>query len=298
MTNHDATLPASVQAIDGPGGLPLLQVTNRHMRAVVSLQGAHLMSFVPTGGPDWLYLSPRAVFAPGQPIRGGVPLCWPWFGPDPLGLERPAHGFARLRRWALQGAADEADGSTRLTFGLTDDEASRALWPHAFTLTFTLHLGAMLGMALTTHNRGDQAFKLTQALHSYFAIDHIDTVQVLGLRGCRFIDKVPGTHPDGAPADDPLRITGRLDRVYQGVPERLRLLGAAGGGARVLCSEGSRTAVVWNPGAELASSVHDLGPDTHHRFVCVETANAGAEVLTLQPGERHRIGVTVTASAD
>ncbi len=296
MTERPAPA-ATWHTVDGPGGLPRLRVHNALARADISLQGAQLLSFQPHGQPDWLFLSPRARFEPGQAIRGGVPVCWPWFGPDPQDLGRPAHGFARQRLWALREAIDEADGATRLTLALCDDTATRALWPQAFELRLDIRIGHTLRLALTTRNTGDTAFTLTQALHSYFAVDHIDAVRVLGLEGCGFIDKRPGAPARGQATGEALRFDGRLDRIYQAVPERLHILGTAGGQRLALHSEGSRTAVVWNPGAALAADMADLGPGTHHRFVCVETANAGDESIVLPPGGWHRLSVDIAAPA-
>jgi glucose-6-phosphate 1-epimerase len=294
---HPPSPTAAVQTVEGPGGLPLLRVHNPLARAEVSLQGAQLLSFQPHGQPDWLFLSPRARFEPGQAIRGGVPVCWPWFGPDPLDQGRPAHGFARQRRWTLRGATNEADGATRLTLALTDDATTRALWPHAFELLLEIRVGSTLRLTLHSRNTGDTAFTLTQALHSYFAVDHIDAVRVQGLQGCGFIDKLPGAPARGQATDKALRFNGRLDRIYQAVPGHLQLLGAAGGQCLGLRSEGSRTAVVWNPGAELAASMADLGPDTHHRFVCIETANAGDDSITVPPHGVHHLSVEIAAQA-
>lgn len=297
MQHPDRPASATVRTVAGPGGQPVLEVNNPLAHAQVSLQGAQLLSFQPHGQPDWLFLSPRARFEPGQPIRGGVPVCWPWFGPDPDALDRPAHGFARQRPWSLRQSANDSDGTTRLTLALSDDPSTRALWPHAFELRLDIRVGRTLRLSLSTRNTGDTAFTITQALHSYFAVDHIDTVRVLGLEDCGFIDKLPGAPTQGQATGEALRFNGRLDRIYQPAPERLHILGAAGGQRLELRSEGSRTAVVWNPGAELAATMADLGPDTHQRFVCVETANAGDDTLTLPPGGQHRLTVEIAAPA-
>lgn len=297
MQHPDRPASATVRPVAGPGGLPVLEVNNPLARAQVSLQGAQVLSFQPHGQPDWLFLSPRARFEPGQPIRGGVPVCWPWFGPDPGAQGRPAHGFARQRPWTLRQSADDSDGTTRLTLALSDDDATRALWPHAFELRLDIRVGRTLRLSLSTRNTGDTGFTITQALHSYFAVDHIDTVRVLGLEGSGFIDKLPGAPAQGQATGEALRFSGRLDRIYQPAPERLRILGAAGNQCLDLRSEGSRTAVVWNPGAELVATMADLGPHTHQRFVCVETANAGDDTITLPPGGQHRLTVEIAAQA-
>lgn len=293
MPHPPAPLPPTTRVVTGRGGLTELHIHNRHARAVVALQGAQLLSFQPPGQPDWLFLSPSAVFAPGQPVRGGVPVCWPWFGPDPQRRGRPSHGFARQSPWTLRHAFDDPDGRTLLELELTDNDTTRALWPHRFRLRLEIRIGPTLSLALTTRNTGDSHLTLTQALHSYFAVDQLDQARVLGLDGLAFVDQVPGADPQGAPDSGPLAFNGRLDRVYPQAPPRLRLDGAAGGASLVLDSEGSRTAVVWNPGAALAATMADLGPGAHAGFVCLETANAGDDVVTLSPGAEHRLAVTV-----
>lgn len=289
------SLPPTVQIVTGPGGLPQLHIATPLLQARVSLQGAQLLSFQPRGQSDWLFLSPRAVFAPGQPVRGGIPVCWPWFGPDPGQLGRPAHGFARDRLWTWREAQTEPDGTLQLGFVLHDDDSTRALWPHRFELALTLRLGKTLSLALNTRNTGDNPFEITQALHSYFAVEHIDTVRVCGLQGCHYLDKVAGAPSPGPEPAAELRFEDRLDRIYQDVPTPLALLGSTIGRPLSLHSEGSRTAVVWNPGEALADRMADLGPGTHHRFVCVETANAGSEVIRLAPGQTHRLAVHIHA---
>lgn len=282
--------------VEGPGGLPLLDVGNPLGRARISLQGAQVLEFRPTGGPDLLFVSPKAVFAPGQPIRGGVPVCWPWFGPDPLGLGRPMHGLARTRPWALRSSAPTPDGGTQVVLGLVDDAATRALWPHAFDLELAVSVGRHLRLALTTRNTGDTPLSITQALHSYLAVGDIAEVEVLGLDGCSYIDKVAGP---GAPRPrqvGPVRFTGEVDRVYQAVPAELVVRDHAGARRVELRSEGSRTAVVWNAGADKAATIADLGAPAHRGYVCVETANAGDEVVSLPPGAQHRMAVELSAA--
>jgi glucose-6-phosphate 1-epimerase len=286
----------ALHTLDGPGGLPTLPIANRHASARLLLQGAQLLGYRPADGPELLFVSPNAVYAPGQAVRGGVPVCWPWFGPDPDGRGQPAHGFARNRVWALRGATTTDDGATELRLGLSDDAETRALWPHAFDLELQLTVGPMLRLALTTRNTGDSAFTFTQALHSYFAVGDIAATQVLGLDGCGCIDKLAG----GArvpPVPGPVRFDGPVDRIYQRVPPTLQVLDTAGGRRIALHSEGSTTAVVWNPGAALAATMADLGAGAQRGYVCVETANAGDELITLAPGASHCMAVVIDPRA-
>lgn len=279
--------------VDGPGGLPFVHIRNPHAEATVSLHGGQVLAFRPRGAAaDRLFLSERTSYRPGQAIRGGIPVCWPWFGPDPQGLGRPNHGLARTRLWSVADARSPPDAQTRLTLRLTDSADTRALWPHAFVLTLEITVGASLRLALDTRNTGEQPFTLTQALHSYLAVDDVAQARVDGLDGCRYLDKTaPGGSAQSGRSVQRGAVTfdGEVDRVYADPPAVLVLHGAAGSGGLSIRAEGSRTAVVWNPGERLAAGMADLEPGDHRRFVCVETANAGDDTVTLAPGESHRL---------
>ncbi|MDP2219116.1 MAG: D-hexose-6-phosphate mutarotase [Hydrogenophaga sp.] len=288
-------LPAQLHFDSGPGGWPYAHIRNGHATATVSLFGAQLLSFVPAAlGADLLFVSEGAVYEPGKAIRGGVPVCWPWFGPDPQGLGRPAHGLARTRPWAVHGASALPDGATQLVLGLSDTAETQALWPHAFNLRLTITVGRTLRLALRTRNTGPSAFELTQALHSYFAVSDIAHASVNGLEGCRYIDKATGANGANLQQSGPVHFSGEVDRVYNGAPAELQLLDGERHGRTRIRSTGSRTAVVWNPGATVAARMADLPGDAWRRFVCVETANAGDERISVPPGGQHTLGVEIS----
>lgn len=292
-------LPASVcpaHDLRDPG---ILQIRNRHAEARVSLHGGQVLAFRPLAVEhDLLFLSERAVFQPGKAIRGGVPVCWPWFGPDPQNQGRPAHGLARTRAWALRSAIDLPDGATRVTLGLTDTAETRALWPHAFDLSLCVTVGAELHLALTTCNTGDTPFTLTQALHSYFSVADIARAEVRGLDGLTYLDKAAGAGGAVWRQTGAVVFGAEVDRIYTSTPPRLALRDEAWARTIELRSEGSRTAVVWNPGAAIAAGMADLADDAYRRFVCVETANAADEVITLLPGQAHTMAVTLGVQCD
>jgi len=282
-----------------PADVPLLLVRNRHAEARLSLHGGQMLAFRPLAADgDLLFLSERAVFQPGKAIRGGVPVCWPWFGPDPLNQGRPAHGLARTRLWSLRGATDEPGGETRIMLGLTDTADTRALWPHAFDLSLCVTVGAELQLALTTRNTGPAPFTLTQALHSYFSVADIAQAEVHGLDGIAYLDKAAGAGGAVQQQSGAVRFDPEVDRIYTGAPPRLALRDGALARTVDLRSEGSRTAVVWNPGAAIAAGMADLPDGAYRRFVCVETANAADEVVTLLPGQAHTLAVTVGVRHD
>lgn len=289
-------MPPHPTVTEGPGGLPMIDVDNAHATARISLYGGQVLAYRPRGAAaDLLFVSEQAHFQAGKAIRGGVPVCWPWFGPDPQGLGRPAHGLARTRLWALRQTVVLPGGETQVVLGLDDTADTRALWPHAFDLSLAITVGATLRLALTTRNTDTTPFEITQALHSYFAVGDIARTRVQGLDGCAYIDKAAGAGGAVRRQDGDLTVVAEVDRVYTSVPESLTVVDGAQNRRVDVTSEGSRTAVVWNPWVAIAAGMTDLQDDGYRRFVCVETANAGAEVIPLASGAAHTLVAQIAA---
>lgn len=268
-------------------GFVALRVTTAFATASIALQGAHVMTWQPVGQAPVIWLSPQAKFAPGKSIRGGVPLCWPWFGPHASEPGYPGHGFARTIPWALVAARKLPDGRVHLEFEPVLDDAARAQWPHAATVRYDVTVGQELEVALATTNTGGISFELGQALHTYFEIGDIRQASVAGLAGCTYIDKVAGgqrQRQDGA-----VSFGGEVDRVYLGSAGCSEIRDPVLGRRLLITSTGSRSTVVWNPWIEKAGKMGDFGPEGYLHMVCVETANAADDVITLAPGETHRM---------
>lgn len=295
--NTQHAIAEQLRFIAGSVGLPLIQVRNAQAEAVVSLHGAQVLSYRPRGAnADVLFLSERAHFQAGKAIRGGVPVCWPWFGADPQGLGRPSHGLARTRLWSVRGTATTPEGETQVTLGLVDTPETLSIWPHAFRLTMEITVGPTLRLALTTRNTGGTPFTITQALHSYFTVGDIAMTTVTGLDGGRYIDKAAGAGGAVKQQAGAVAFVAEVDRIYTGVPPELAVEDRAlQRVVRIRC-EGSHTAVVWNPWSALAAGMADLAHGAHRRFVCVETANAGDEVVTLPPGGEQRLVAAIALS--
>lgn len=290
--------PGQLRLEEGPGGLPIINVHNAHARAQISLYGAQVLAFRPRAADaDVLFLSPQALYQSGKAIRGGVPVCWPWFGPDPQGLGRPNHGFARTRLWTLQHTATTAEGATRIVLVLADTPETRAVWPHAFELTLEISVGATLDLALSTRNTGDAPLQITQALHSYFAVGDIAQVTVTGLDGCAYIDNATGARGAVRQQVGGVRFDAEVDRIYTDAPAELALVDGARQRTLRIASAGSRTAVVWNPGDAVAAGMADLPSGGYRHFVCVETANAAHEVVSVPPGGEHRLVARIGLTA-
>jgi glucose-6-phosphate 1-epimerase len=260
--------------------------------AAISLQGAQVLSFVPRGFDDLMWLSPDTRHSP-QAIRGGVPLCWPYFARQGQPGDVPQHGHARTSAWRLTDAQRDQEGALSLQFALPGQAGG------ALELSMRVRIGRALEQALTTRNRGAAPQRYTQALHTYLRVADAGRVSVGGLDGLRYADKYDGREHVQAGdwnLQDP-RDPGRSDRIYADTGDRFELTDPAARRRITLRTSGSRTLVVWNPGAEGARTFTDMPPDGWRHFVCLEAANAGTEVIELAPGAHHTLAHTITVSA-
>lgn len=276
-----------VTIAEGAGGLAMITVATEHAMAVISTYAGQVLSFRPKGHDDLMFLSESAYYAEGKAIKGGVPICWPWFGPDPEGKGRPGHGFVRNRQWDLLRTEVLSDGRVRIGLGLSDTEQSRTIWPHAFSLGLDITIGAALDLALVTRNRGTAPFELSQGLHTYFRVGDIAHTRVLGLEGHPYLDKMEGgveKRQNGA-----VTIAAETDRVYTGVTGPLEIEDGGLGRRIRITATGSASTVVWNPWQTTAKAMADLGDEDYRRMICVETTNATPDVIILPPGAEHRL---------
>ncbi len=286
--NEEFGLPGVLSICAGAGGLPLIEINNRFATARVSAYAGQVLAYRPSDeAEDLLFVSRQAYFARGKAIKGGIPICWPWFGDDPSGHGRPAHGFVRNRPWRLLATEAMADGATRLQLGLHADDETLALWPHPFSLTLEVTIGATLELDLISHNPGDHPLMLTQALHTYLNVGDAARARVHGLDGRAYIDKAGGglrTTQQG-----PVSIAGEVDRIYLETDGPLNIEDPALGRRIHIERAGSRSAVVWNPWSDKAAAMGDFGDDEYRRMLCVETTNAADDRIELPGGGTYRL---------
>jgi glucose-6-phosphate 1-epimerase len=275
MTKTAATREATYQ------GLPAIELTLPDgSAAVVLLHGAHVLSWQAAGWGEQLYLSPKAVAAEGKAVRGGIPVIFPQFeqrGPD---RSLPRHGLARTRAWTLDSHRAGRDHALA-SFTLSDTPETRALWPHAFLLEYTVSLGPnRLDLELHVHNPGDTAWPFSAALHTYLAASDLGQLRLQGLEGRRFIDAVTnGEYVEDHPEK---RFAGEIDRIYEHVPRSLLLRD----GPRRLTIEAEtfEDAVLWNPGPDKCAALSDMPADDWRQMLCVEAAQILNPPM-LKPGE-------------
>jgi glucose-6-phosphate 1-epimerase len=291
--NQRHAIAGRLQAIDGPGSAPHLIIDAPGAHAELSLQGGQLLRYGRAGEPPVLWLSREAIYAPGKAIRGGVPICWPWFGPHPSDPSLPQHGFVRTALWELRATGAEVDW-TWLRVGLGDSPESRAIWPHAFDLELTVRVGPHLELDLTARNSGDTPFGCGAALHSYFSVGSLQQALVAGLEQTHYLDKVAGGEHI---QEGPLAINGEIDRVYLRTAAACAIVDPALGRQVVVEKAGSQTTVVWNPGPAKARALKDFGDDEYQEMLCVETANAADDMVFLAPGTSHSLRAAVRVAS-
>ena len=288
--------------VEGPGG-PILDIKTEQCEARLSAYAGHVATWTPTppgavAPRAGLFCSPRTLWGGGKAIRGGIPVCWPWFGgrtddPKPDGKASPAHGFARTRPWHVESVETLENGRVEVTFLLVSDDETLALWPHAFETRLRASLGASLALELEVKNVDDEPFTMEGALHTYLTVEDVQKVRILGLEGTRYIDKVDGlTEKDQG--RDPLMLTDETDRVYLGTKQAITIEDPGFGRSIKVEKGGSQDTVVWNPWLVKATGMTDLGGDVWKSFVCVEAANVGAHAVHLSPGATHTLSTRIT----
>ena len=279
----------------GQGDLARVMVPGEH-GAELYLHGAHLTHWQPAGERPVVWLSPRSAFAEGKAIRGGIPLCFPWFGPHPQDQSLPMHGFARLTAWELTSVERLDEDRVSLSLQLGTSPATRAQWPYDFTAQYRIVIGKELELELVVTNNSLEALTYSEALHTYLAVGDIDSIRIHGLHDCDFIDKVRGGMRDheGRPL---ITISGEVDRMYLCERSRYEIEDPAWQRRLIIEKQGSGVTVVWNPGHERCLKMADMEPTSYQHFVCLESANAATRLVTLAPGQEHRLTTRICVQA-
>ena len=267
-------------------GIESIVVKNNYASAVISLLGGHITSFIPNGKSDLLWMSDKSAFEPGKAIRGGVPVCWPWFGDKAADL--PKHGYVRTEMWYLRSHAELADGSSVVTLEITDKDLKFAKAEFPFTLQITFYIGKHLEISLTAINEGDVPVEAPAALHSYFAVSDISNVKVTGLEGVTFSDRVAGADPAWQSEMTTLVIDREVDRLYTGTAGAV-VLNDNGKKIRIE-KTGSNSSVVWNPWIAKSSKMEDFSSEGYRTMLCIEALAAFEDTRVLHPG----VAVTLT----
>jgi len=288
--NERYGIPGVVAIVTGGGELPVIRVSLPSASADVYLHGAQVTSWRPAGHDDVLFVSTESWFQDGKAIRGGVPICFPWFGKRTDDATAPSHGFVRTKAWTLE-AVERIGDTVIISCRTTSDATTRALWPHDFTLVHRITIGATLDLALIMTNTGTEPLRFEEALHTYHRIGAIETLRIAGLDGAGYRDNAAG---GGAGVQrGELVMTGPTDRAYLDTTAPLDLIDPTLGRRVRVEKRDSRSTVAWNPWSVGAWALTDLGGKEWVRMVCVETANIRTDAVELPPGGTHTMGATI-----
>jgi D-hexose-6-phosphate mutarotase len=241
-------------------------------------------------------MSGSSRFEAGKPLRGGVPVCFPWFGPKAGSADSPIHGFARILPWTLGAVSREADGRLRAAFDLTAEAVARGGFPRELALSLTVTVGRSLRMELSARNVSALAVTFEEALHTYLAVSDVRQVRIHGLEGAGYVDKA-AAQARRPGESGPLTIAAETDRVYSGTRGTVTVEDPGWRRRIVIAKSGSGTTVVWNPWVAKAKAMPDFGDDEWTGMVCVETANAMDDAVTLPAGASHVMAATVEVQA-
>src|SRR6516165_9185467 len=260
------------------------------------LQGAHVTAWQPPNERPVLFTSPNSVFAPGRAIRGGIPIVFPWFGPSRHTPAAPQHGFARTATWHLDDVETARSGSLTLTLSLGDRDVGSPFWPERFGAIYTVTFAQTLSLRLAVQNRAKHPIVFEEALHSYFAISDIAEVGISGLAGTSYIDKTDAARRK-LQTTDLVTITAETDRVYLDTPRQC-LIEDRGWRRRIgIEKDGAASSVVWNPWAEKAAAMVDLGDPAWRVMVCVESGNIADNELRLAADAEHQMSAAISVAA-
>ena len=264
-----------------------ITVSNPHANARICLYGAQILSFCNKNNSEILWMSPLSNFSRGKAIRGGIPVCFPWFGPDTTQKGMPQHGFGRLMVWEISETTQQTSGETKIILRLDSSENTRAYWPHDFTAEIIILVGQTLKVTLKVTNVSERQFEYSCALHSYFKISGIDDIKIEGLEGAEYYENdKPGKFIQ---TTSNLEIHGIVDRHYYNT-QTTCIIDDPNNKRKIYADKsGSKVTTVWNPWSDNCLKMSDMPDNAYTDFVCVEAVNSFDDTILLNPGECHEI---------
>lgn len=282
--------PGRAMFLDGQGELPMIEVTTARSTAEIYLHGAHVTSFRKKDEPPLLFMSQCSRFSEGQPIRGGIPIIFPWFGPRE-GMAQ--HGFARNKDWELKEFAPAADGSVSVRFCLPEYPEAASFPP--FSADYIVTVSDCLTLQLIVTNRSSEdVLNFENCLHTYFQVSDIKTIAITGLKGVAYLDQV-AKFAQKLEADEAIRIASEVDRIYLDTPHPVEIQDPGLDRIIRVEKEGSTSTVVWNPWIAKSQQMPDFANDEYQRMVCVESGNVGNNGLDLAPGQSSTLKVKLSS---
>jgi glucose-6-phosphate 1-epimerase len=280
------------EVVGSNSGLAKVRITSRAGSGEIYLHGAHVTSWRPQGAEEVLFVSSRSNWEDGKAIRGGVPICFPWFGDKADDPKAPAHGFVRTKSWTLESIVSHADAVT-VTMSTISDESTKTWWPSDFRAVYRASFGAALNLELEVQNSGATAMRFEEALHAYFRVGDVRSARVKGLDAVHYLDKTE--HYREKVQQGEAEITSETDRVYLDTQAAVELSDPVLHRQIQVAKQNSRTTVIWNPWLEKAKAMTDLGADEWTEMLCIETSNVLSYAVGIAPGGCQRMTAVITS---
>lgn len=289
-------IEGEVEFVSGKGDLPMVSINNQHAKALISLYGAHVLSYQPHGEKEVLWMSDASVFSNGKAIRGGVPVCFPWFGPHPTDPKKPAHGFARLTTWKVLETSTLHNGKTILRLGLSDSMSTRSMWPYEFKAEMMIIVGKTLEITLKISNTGSETFTFTDALHTYFNVSKINNISIAGLANTNYQDALD-SFTVKTQQEEILRIDQETNRRYLDTTAEILMTDYGFNRKIRVAKKNSLTTVIWNPWIDSTLTFNDMTPEGYQTMVCIEASNSVNDIVKLEPGNNFSISTIISLGA-
>jgi len=282
--------PGRVMFLDGQGELPMIGISTMWSSAEVYLQGAHITNFRKHNEPPLTFMSQCSRFTEGQPIRGGIPVIFPWIG---MSEGMGNHGFARVQTWELKEFAPAPDGSVSVRFRLPDCPEASSYPPFTADYVITVNEGLTLQL-IVTNQAAEDSLTFENCFHTYFAVSDVTSISISGLKGASYLDKV-ANFAQRLETEDAIRISSEVDRIYLNTAGLLEIVDPRLGRKIRIEKQGSNSTVVWNPWVARSQQMPDFGNDEYQRMVCVEVGNVSSNEITLPPGRSSTLTARITS---
>jgi glucose-6-phosphate 1-epimerase len=286
-------IPGIAKVVEGNGGLPKVRITSRAAVGEMYLHGAHVTSWKPAGREEVLFLSSQSRWEHDRAIRGGIPICFPWFGNKADEPKAPAHGFVRTKAWQLESIAQVGDGAVVSMFTESDEDTKR-WWPADFRAVYRVTFASELGLELVVTNTGTTSLRFEEALHAYHRVGNVLKTRLAGLSGITYIDKTDSNRKKTQQGE--IAIVSETDRVYLDTNNAIEMEDPVLRRRTHVAKENSRTTVVWNPWVQKAQSLADFADDEWMQMICIETSNVSDFAVHLAPGQTHTMKALVTVA--
>ncbi len=292
--NDKLAIPGVAGVVLGHGGLPKIQITSQAATAEIYLHGAHVTSWQPSGAEEVIFISKLSHFEDGKAIRGGIPICFPWFRAKADNPKAPSHGLVRTRTWNLESIAQK-DSDIIASLTTESDDTTRALWPFEFRATHRITIGATLKLELIVENTGSEPFHFEEALHTYNRVSDAAAIRISGIDGVTYLDNRDNNTTKIQAGD--IHFTAATDNAYIDTAHSVTIQDAGLNRSIRLDKQNSDTTVVWNPWSDGAAAFADMDDNEWREFACVEASNILSAAVKLQPGQSHTVTANITVSA-